>query len=408
MGQGATTSRTLLILLVLIVKKIFLFYLIILTSLFLFSEEIEDAFDFDDLFSNAEDIEAIYENSTSIIAEDETIAKVESSALFSEKLSFSGSFSSDIAVYAQYPKEPYYIGGGIKFSNTLSMIAKASSSLSLHASFLTNEKLIYNPKESFELKLFYFDYLMFNSLLLTAGKKSYNWGNTLYFESNIINDFSNDFSLQLLFPLYPFTFSFLGLYKDIVQEPLDPKKIDLAFGIESTVFQTNIKIFGRYWSLASTGTTKQIAFGLEWKRDILGLDFYQHALYYFHLPSLSEWNPNSFQLISGLAQIWDARYKTALVIEHKWQTNLIDNKMNHAIAFNAGISRLLSGKLKLGLQAEHEIPRNKGKLNLAAILPGSSYGFPHADLQFGIPFEYDLEQNFKTKLGINLSLRFDY
>ena len=385
--------------------KLSFIFLIFSTCLFLFSEEVEDVFDFDDLFSNAEDIEAIVE-------EDE-IVKIEENHTKNEKIktqtfSISGVFTANVGMLAQYPKDPYYFEAGAKISNTLFFLAKASPALSFHASIYTDEKAFTEPKNAFELKTFYFDYLAFDRVLLTAGKKSYNWGNPLYFSSNVLSDFGENISFQLVYPLYPIDILFLGKYNAPITDSMDPKKLDLAFALETSFLGINAKAFSRYWSASKENEIKKIVFGLEWKRDILGLDFYQQALYYFHLPSLSEWNSNSFQLISGLAQIWDGKYKKALVIEHKFHIKLIDNEINQALAFNAGISRLFSGRLKLGLQAEHEFEKKSGKLLFAAILPGSFYGFPHANLEFGLPINYKNNGEIEAKLGFNLAISFAY
>ena len=372
-------------------------------SIFFFAQEIEDAFDFDSLFEDVEDVEAIVEE---IPVQKESTEKTKT-----DTLSFSGAFSADMAVFAQYPKNPAYFGGGLQFKNELSFLAKASAALTLQGSLLTNEKIITDTVDAIELSSLYFDYLMFNRLLLTAGKKSYSWGNTLYFESNVLEElekFSEHLSVQFVLPLSPFTLSFLGMYNERVGESMDPYLLDFAGSIEASLWQTNIKAFSRYWSNTSTGSVKKIVFGFEWKRDILGLDFYQQALYYSDLKDLVDFKPEKIQLISGLSQFWEGQYKTALLIEHKWLWNNLEEVNVHTIAFNAGISRLLQGRLKIGLQVEHNFAKHSGNINLLAVLPGSRYGFPHADLQFGIPLDYDRDANIDLKLGLNLALSFSY
>ena len=384
-------------------KIIFLFICLVSLSVFLFAQEIEDAFDFDALFEDVQDVEAIVEESP--------VAKESTEKTKTDTLSFSGTFSADMAVFAQYPKNPAYFGGGLQFKNELSFLAKASAALTLQGSLLTNEKIITNTVDAIELSSLYFDYLMFNRLLLTAGKKSYSWGNTLYFESNVLEEFqkfSEHLSVQLVLPLSPFTLSFLGMYNERVGESMDPYLLDFAGSIDTSLWQTNMKVFSRYWSNTSTDSVKKIVFGFEWKRDILGLDFYQQALYYSDLRDIVDFKPEKTQLISGLSQFWEGQYKTALLIEHKWLWNNLEEVNVHTIAFNAGISRLLQGRLKLGLQVEHNFAKHSGNINLLAVLPGSRYGFPHADLQFGIPLDYDKDANINLKLGFNLALSFFY
>lgn len=385
-------------------KKIFsLFICLASLSVFLFAQEIEDAFDFDSLFDDVEDVEAIVEE---IPVQKESTEKTKT-----DTLSFSGAFSADMAVFAQYPKNPAYFGGGLLFKNELSFLAKASAALTLQGSLLTNEKIITDTVNAIELSSLYFDYLMFNRLLLTAGKKHYDWGNTLYFESNVLEEFqkfSEHLSVQLVLPLSPFTLSFLGMYNERVGESMDPYLLDFAGSIDTSLWQTNMKVFSRYWSNTSTDSVKKIVFGFEWKRDILGLDFYQQALYYSDLRDIVDFKPEKTQLISGLSQFWEGQYKTALLIEHKWKHNFLNDNDEQVIAFNAGISRLLQGRLKLGLQVEHNFAKHSGNINLLAVLPGSRYGFPHADLQFGIPLNYDRDANIDLKLGFNLALSFSY
>ena len=103
---------------------------------------------------------------------------------------------------------------------------------------------------------------MFNRLLLTAGKKSYSWGNTLYFESNVLEElekFSEHLSVQFVLPLSPFTLSLLGMYNDSIGETMNPSLFDLAASIEASLWQTNIKAFSRYWSNTSTASWTQSA-----------------------------------------------------------------------------------------------------------------------------------------------------
>mgnify|MGYP000926521221 CR=1 FL=1 len=384
-------------------KIISLFICLISLSIFFFAQESEDAFDFDSLFEDVQDVEAIVEK---IPVQKESTEKTKT-----DTLSFSGTFSADMAVFAQYPKNPAYFGGGLQFQNELSFLAKASAALTLQGSLLTNEKIVTDGVNAITLTTLYFNYLMLNRLLLTAGKKSYSWGNTLYFESNVLEElekFSEHLSVQLVLPLSPFTLSFLGMYNGSVGETMNPSLFDLAASIEASLWQTNIKAFSRYWSNTSTGSVKKIVFGFEWKRDILGLDFYQQALYYSDLRDIVDFKPEKIQLISGLSQFWEGQYKTALLIEHKWKHNFLNDNDEQVIALNAGISRLLQGRLKLGLQAEHNFAKYSGNINLLAVLPGSRYGFPHADLQFGIPLDYDKDANINLKLGFNLALSFSY
>ena len=384
-------------------KIISLFICLISLSIFFFAQESEDAFDFDSLFEDVQDVEAIVEESP--------VQKEPPEKTKSDVFSFSGAFSADMAVFAQYPKNPAYFGGGLLFKNELSFLAKASAALTLQGSLLTNEKIITDTVDAIELSSLYFDYLMFNRLLLTAGKKHYDWGNTLYFESNVLEElekFSEHLSVQFVLPLSPFTLSFLGMYNGSVGETMNPSLFDLATAIEASLWQTNVKAFSRYWSNTSTASVKKIVFGLEWKRDILGLDFYQQALYYSDLRDIVDFNPEKIQLVSGLSQFWEGQYKTALLIEHKWLWDNLEDENVHTIAFNAGISRLLQGRLKLGLQAEHNFASKSGNIYLLAVLPGSQYGFPHADLQFGIPLNYDRDANIDLKLGFNLALSFSY
>ena len=385
-------------------KKIFsLFICLISLSIFFFAQESEDAFDFDSLFEDVEDVEAVVEESP--------VQKEPTEKTKSDAFSFSGTFSANIGLFAQYPKNPAYFCGGLQFQNELSFLAKASAALTLQGSLLTNEKIITDTVDAIELSSLYFDYLMFNRLLLTAGKKHYDWGNTLYFESNVLEElegFSKHLSVQLVFPLSPFTLSLLGMYNGKVGETMNPSFFDLAGSIDTSLWQTNMKVFSRYWSNTSTDSVKKIVFGFEWKRDILGLDFYQQALYYSDLKDLVDFKPEKIQLISGLSQFWEGQYKTALLIEHKWKHNFLNDNDEQVIALNAGISRLLQGRLKLGLQAEHNFAKYSGNINLLAVLPGSRYGFPHADLQFGIPLDYDKDANINLKLGFNLALSFSY
>jgi hypothetical protein len=384
-------------------KIIFLFICLVSLSIFFFAQESEDAFDFDSLFEDVEDVEAVVEE---IPIQKEPTEKTKSDAF-----SFSGTFSANIGLFAQYPKNTAYFGGGLQFKNELSFLAKASAALALQGSLLTNEKIVTDGVNAITLTSLYFDYLMFNRLLFTAGKKAYSWGNTLYFGSNVLEElegFSKHISVQLVFPLSPFTLSLLGMYNGKVGETMNPSLFDLATAIEASLWQTNVKAFSRYWSNTSTASVKKIVFGLEWKRDILGLDFYQQALYYSDLRDIVSFNPEKIQLISGLSQFWEGKYKTALLIEHKWKHTFFNDSDEQFIALNTGISRLLQGRLKLGLQAEHAFLTKSGKIHLVAVLPGAEYGFPHADLQFGIPVSYDKSANIDFKLGVNLALSFSY
>ena len=72
-----------------------------------------------------------------------------------------------MAVFAQYPK-PAYFGGGLQFKMSF-LFCKGKCCLDSARKSSTNEKIITDGVNAITNSL-YFDYLMFNRLLLTAEK----------------------------------------------------------------------------------------------------------------------------------------------------------------------------------------------------------------------------------------------
>lgn len=362
--------------------KRFFFVFLLLFSFYSFAD------DLDDLFENAEDVEAVIETPIE-----------EKKSGFSPSFNLNGSFSANTGIALVYPANPDYITAGAKFTNTINFSGRASPAFAVFGSIVTTETNL-----TLDLSSFYFDYLFLNKVLITAGKKGIGWGNTQILGSNIVGDSSNSLSVQLLYPLGSTTTTLVGLYNTGWSQSPNLSSIAYAASFEATLFSTAIKLFARKW--AQTDKPDFAAFGLEWKRTLFTVDMYEHALVNVHT---NPWNAGSVKLISGFARIWEFSKKAGLVVEYQFGYDFSSNTQSHIIALQSGLSRLLGDKLKLGLSWNHDIMQTSGDVTLAAILPGAAYkNLPHAELQFGLPVTYNAKGDFTAQLGFNLSFSMTY
>ena len=125
-------------------------------------ESSEEYDDFDDIFSQqAEDIEV--EQSAPVI----TTAP---SAPAASSLSITGHFDGNVGLTATIIDKPDF-GGYLDLSNILYLNVKPSPVFGLHGALETSLK----NKFTLAVNYLYFDYMLFNRVFISAGKKSVSW-----------------------------------------------------------------------------------------------------------------------------------------------------------------------------------------------------------------------------------------
>ena len=379
----------------------------------------EDDFDFDSLFEDAEDVE---EPVVEEVKKNDVPIVVAPSA-FSSMVRFSGSFSGDVGmayINDQIDETEDEPNGYFTFTNTLNMTVKPSNEFVLHGSVETGVSTGFNISVS----SLYFDYLLYNHLYITAGKKSISWGNLRLFNSSTYylgnkyaedkatgpvtvgkylgylwvtgplyasNIFAEDgapYSIQLRWPWSFGTLTFATTSSSV--SSLEKDSLNYYGSVEFSVLNTNINFYAKRPEKNSGKkdgkpnpdiTWKNNIFGLEVKRTILGFDVYAQGLArikdYKNL--IHSVGYDYITATAGLYRLWDSfdpNIGFNIEYQHEFNPALSPRNIDR-IAFEGGIKRIGSKKnMKFGVLSHYNITEKYGYTGLSYIISGIA---PYAD-----------------------------
>jgi len=319
------------------VKKIFAAVLTCL-SFSLFAEVPEDLGDFPPLFLPEDYEETFIDDDIGSLFDDAEDTQVEDGEKAIGKIGYtpisvSGSFSSNIGARVGYDFEEKEASKSLlfDFNTSASMFARVDETLGFRATFnmgfsdwsrsssaqtsattpTTTSLSDANPSFKFEPTEFYFDYLMFDRIYLTAGRKAFSWGYPRIFGgTNILamapyantkkqdaTDTGTDIYDSKALPAAayaglirtPFpraTISVIGLYNasdtDLFYKDLALSRMSAAGSIEVMAGPVSINMFGRIMEdtidQSRDGTledaNRDIFTGLEFKSSVFSIDFY--------------------------------------------------------------------------------------------------------------------------------------
>ncbi len=435
-------------------KKFFCFC-VLLVSFFLlaFSQEAEeDFFDEDFLFEEAEDIEVEESDASEYVSEQQNI-KVGSSSHYIP-LKFTGHLSSDVGYYGtidrQTSSEEMKNSVLFDLENYLYFMARVDKTLAVRGSIKTAFPSSGFPKDLLSVNELYFDYLMFDRIYITAGKKETSWGYTRLFSgedayslysdtsyskltedekaeirkemenqgslyTNILSDSLNSVTGMLRIPFWTGCFSGVVLYTGKSTEP-DIEDVSLAGSIEVTFLHTTVNVFGRSDPKSSTtNNSTPILLGAEAKKTIFDTDIYVQGI-----GRLTDSHDDLSKMVftAGFYRLWD-KYdpQFGLNIEFQDSYNKLVDKNSCRIYLDAALKRLGRKKdLKIGLKWQHIIQSetDDNRSGLFQIGFVKSDLFKHADWKTGVDFRYHLKDDnyenwlYKIKFGTSIKIQMDY
>lgn len=300
----------------------------------------------------------------------------------------------------------------------------------------------------------YFDYLMFNRVYITAGKKKSVWGNirlfTSYYDeknkataiSNDGNDNVNDaqytnvlydsrdyISGILKVPVGNHTFTALAMYnEETANNSPGLKDMSFAASAEFIIFNTSINFFGRRFPLSSGTDSSNYQLpivGLELKRTVFDFDIYGQTMARILSGSdVKDIFTSKFKDFSSISRIittvgtyrlWTdfiPNFGFNFEFQNVYRPNpsASEHFFTNRFAFEFGMAKLGPAKdIKVALQWNHNITDKTGFLKTGVII---SRVMPHCDWRNGVKYEYGEESTsfnkYKLTIGSYLTISLDY
>ncbi len=385
-------------------KVLFAAVLCVLGSALVLAQESYDDFDdwddLDDLFGASEDV--VVEQSAPVVAA--ATASTDSSLI-----KFFGSMSADVGAAATFDKT-FHPSGYFDFTNTLKMKVRPSSLISVNGAITTSV----SNKFSLGLDYLYFDYLAFDKIYISAGKKDESLGGyTRLLTESAVTDTSGLVNVEVKYPWSTGTLILLGAYNQN-NAAANPSASDLTYAVdfEQTVGHTSVNVFAKKYASneMSEGVHKHPAFGIEAKRTIFGYDAYIQGI-----ASLADYknlaSKNGYERVAataGFYRLWDGKDPNfGLNIEYKYVWTPLSNTVtsNQFLYVQAGIKRLGKNKnLKFGLDWNHNITGGSGDVKAAFLVGGL---FHNANWSNAVEVKYTKE-GITPAIASFISISLDY
>lgn len=283
----------------------------------------------------------------------------------------------------------------------------------------------------------YFDYLMFDRIYITAGKKKSVWGNIRLFSNtddyendtdalytNILYDSRIHISGIVKIPIGNHTFTAIGMYKG-GGDSAGTKDMSFAASAEFVFFNTSVNFFGRRFPLTYGSNSDQHQLpilGVELKRTILGFDLYAQELtrvvsgenFLNFFKSKFEERDVFDKMIStaGVYRIWNENtpyfgFNFEFQNIYRRHRDEDTDKFTNRFALYCGVAKLGPKKdIGIGFQWNHNITDNSGFIKSGVII--SSF-LPHCDWRNGFEYEYGADfDSYKLTVGSYLRISLDY
>lgn len=283
----------------------------------------------------------------------------------------------------------------------------------------------------------YFDYLMFDRIYITAGKKKSVWGNIRLFSNtddyendtdalytNILYDSRIHISGIVKIPIGNHTFTAIGMYKG-GGDSAGTKDMSFAASAEFVFFNTSINFFGRRFPLAYGSNSDQHQLpilGVELKRTILGFDLYaqeltrvvsgKNFLNFFKSKFEDRDVFNKIISTAGVYRIWNENtpyFGFNFEFQNIYRRHRDEDmdKFTNRFALYCGVAKLGPKKdIGIGFQWNHNITDNSGFIKSGVII--SSF-LPHCDWRNGFECKYGADfDSYKLTVGSYLRISLDY
>jgi len=387
-------------------KKLLVLLLLIAASFGIaFADESSDEYDdFDDIFMQAtEDVEV--EQSEPVVSQ--------ASSGRSSSMSVTGHFKGDVGLTAIIQDDTDF-GGYIDLKNMLYLNVKPSPVFGLHGALETSLSNNFGLGVSY----LYFDYMPFDKLFISAGKKNISWGYMrLFTNCNVMSDTNGKLNAEFRIPWSTGTATFVGCY-DYTKASTSPnyKDITYAFSIEQTIGHTSVNLFGKKYGQNEKvkGVHKSPLAGIEAKRTFFGYDAYAQAV--ARLSNYKEFTSKdgyeSVTATGGFYKLWDS-FTPNLGINIEYQYAWVpgaentDNPVhNHKIFLQGGIKKIGKKKnMKGAVEWKHNFNSKDGSVTAAFIIDSL---FPYASWKNGVQVDYTSASKPKVTLGTTISISLDY
>ncbi|MCR4823292.1 MAG: hypothetical protein K5873_10535 [Treponema sp.] len=429
------------------------------------SEEVAD--DFDSLFENAEDTDEAVKTEEEEVG---TNYKIQVGKL-KFPIEVSGKLNTEFG--AAFLREDEANEGTLyfDFKNYIYFITRPDKYLALKGTLKTTM-----PKDSsdttyeqnnhlFYLYEMYFDYLAFDRIYITAGKKKSVWGNVRLFsdyydtsenitntDSNTVSD-SNDDNVNdakytnilydsreyisgiIKVPFGNHTLTALAMYNDETNvTSTKTENMSIAGNVEFIFLNTSLNIFGRRFKLKDSDNdsdrTQLPIIGMELKKTIFGFDAYGQSLVRIKDGSKTwDFFSSGFEdksafsrVVStiGTYRLWsDSMPYVGFNIEFQniyrpYPSDSQDRYVNR-FAIQFGMAKLGPDKnIKPAIQWNHNINDNSGFIKAGVIFGGV---LPHCDWRIGGKYEYgkvttdesgEAHNYSKLTLGTYITISLDY
>ena len=300
-------------------------------------------------------------------------------------------------------------------------------------------------KENYQLLYLYelyFDYLMFNRIYITAGKKGTAWGNTRLFSNsddysgdtdalytNILYDSRNYISGIMRVPFWNNQITGVIMYNDS-SSGTSPTTKDMSFAgsIDFVILSTSINIFGRRFPKKDGNDSENHQspiLGMEMKRTILGFDVYGQSMARLEnyrklkelISSKLEDKSSISKIIStaGIYRFWSdstPNFGFNFEFQNIYRPNPDDGveKFTNRFAFDFGMSKLGPNRdIRIGCQWCHDITAGNGFIKTGFSI---AHILPHCDWRTGIEYDYgELNTSFekyKLTIGTYFTITLDY
>ena len=394
-------------------------------------EESFDMYDFDSIFADAEDLEEPVKDPEP--EKGTTPAQIIASA-FSSMVHFSGTFNGDVGVLYAHRKNTDENGndknddvsGYISLKNKLNMSIVPADFFSVKGSLFTG----IDNDFKIEVTELYFNYLLLNTLYISAGKKSISWGNIRLFNSEYYGCDIHSMCLYSTGPKYADIFSEddVPLAIDIKypwswgtitvaatgnikpEETPHPNNFNYYGSLEFSVLNTNFNIYGKRCA-QNTDPIRNPLFGLEVKRTILGFDTYAQGI--ARVKNFTALNsPDGYDYViatAGMYRLFDSfDPNIGFNIEYQYEFNPASEAIHyHRIAFEGGLKRIGKKKnMKIGVMSHYNFTDNHGFSGLNFIVSGL---FPYAEWSNKVAVGYGSKYPIPTiMLSSALTLVLDY
>ena len=361
----------------------------------------------DDDYSDLDDFDSIFTDAAPDVEVEQSQPVTAAPAQSTSAISFTGHFNGDVGLSAIIIDKPDF-GGYIALDNTLKMTVRPAPVVSIYGALDTS----LSNKFSLALSYLYFDYMMFDKLFISAGKKNVSWGYTrLFANGNIMADTNGQLNAEFRLPWSTGTLTFVGAYNyALLSGTPSYRDITYALSVEQTILHTSVNLFAKKYgqSEKTEGVHKHPLAGLELKRTILGYDVYAQGVArladYKKLGSKDGWE--SVTATTGFYKLWDAsdpNFGINIEYQYKWTPGV----QSHKIALQGGIKRIVKKKnMKCGLDWTQDFTTNDVNVTAAFIVDGV---FPYASWKNEVSVDYGpVTGKPKFTIGSVISLSLDY